>query len=242
MDYLLICLIGLLAFYLKGITGTGTATVIVAFSSLIIDPKMAVVLAALVNVFGGFAMLRVDPVPFNRRFLLPVIIWMMMGAVIGATSLKIIDPKIFEIILGIAFLVVSARFVFAKPHAMPSPFKAPDKARWIDQACGLAAGFCGGFIGVNAPLLVSHFGRILDKQYLRHFLVIIFIPAAIVHTSIFYANGLLTPQIMLYGVAILPFMALGIFLGNKSFGKISDVAFKRILAVFLVIVSLRLIF
>ena len=62
VEYILIPLVGLLAFYLKGITGAGPVVVIISFSSLIIDPKSTIVLASFVNVFGGFTMLWVDHV------------------------------------------------------------------------------------------------------------------------------------------------------------------------------------
>ena len=64
--YLFIPLIGLLAFFLKGITGTGTSTVIVSLSTLFMPAKEAVILASFVNIFGGLAMLPVDPVPVRR--------------------------------------------------------------------------------------------------------------------------------------------------------------------------------
>ena len=76
-------MIGLLAFYLKGITGAGPAVVIISFSSLIIDPKSTIVLASFVNVFGGLAMLRVDKVELGRRYWIPVALLMGVGSIAG---------------------------------------------------------------------------------------------------------------------------------------------------------------
>lgn len=241
MDYLLIGLIGFLAFCLKGITGTGTTTVIVACASFLIEPKMAVVLAAFVNIFGGLAMLRLDPVPLHKAFWVPLAAFMLAGSVAGAMALKSIAPDLFEMILGIVFLAVSVSFIRAAPRTQPFS-EAPAKASVPDQVAALLAGFCGGFVGVNAPLLVYHFGKILDKRHLRYFLVIIFIPAALTQTVTYQLNGLLSMQTVYYGLAVLPFMLLGIYAGNQLHNKVSDIAFRRILAVFLVFVSLRLIY
>ena len=68
LDFLLIGGISFFAFFLKGLTGTGTSTVVVSLCSLIIDPKSAVVLASFVNIFGGFSMLGVDPIHLHVKY------------------------------------------------------------------------------------------------------------------------------------------------------------------------------
>ena len=86
MDYLLISLVALVAFFLKGVTGTGTTTVIVALGSLFIDPKLTVVLASFINIFGGLSMVRVDPLPLPRRYWMPISMLMVAGSVAGAIA------------------------------------------------------------------------------------------------------------------------------------------------------------
>ncbi len=108
MEYFLLPLVSLAAFFLKGVTGTGTTTVVVAIGSLFIDPKLTVVLASFINIFGG------------------------------------------------AFLLTALWFLFR----VPAPQKRQDPpiaADPIDLGIGTIAGFCGGFIGINAPPLVLHF-------------------------------------------------------------------------------------
>ncbi len=111
----------------------------------------------------------------------------------------------------------------------------------MDLGVGAFAGFCGGFIGINAPPLVLHFSRNLDKRLLRRLLVLIFIPAAMAQTATFMANGLFDRQIMVWGLLMLPAMILGIWLGNRTFNSISEGMFRRILGLLLVFVSFRLI-
>ncbi len=241
MEYILIPLIGFLAFCLKGITGTGTTTVIVALCSLVIEPKMTIVLASFVNMFGGLAMIGVDPVPLERKYWIPVSITMVIGSILGACALKIIPKEFFEVILGLAFLLVSFWFLFKRPQARTEENPAPAQASNPDLFFGLFSGFCGGFVGVNAPPLVFHFGKALNKRQLRRMLVLIFIPAAIAQTLTFYMNGLMTGQIMLYGLAMLPFMVAGIYAGNRAFHKVSEAGFRRVLGLLLIIVSIKLI-
>jgi len=238
---LLIPLVALCAFFLKGVTGTGTTTVIVALSSLFIEPKMAIVLASLINIFGGLSMLRVDPVHLAGRYWAPIALVMVAGSVLGAVALKHIPANEFQLILGGAFLLTALWFLVRVPGPREK-IHLPPRAAGMDLGVGALAGFCGGFIGINAPPLVLHFSRNLDKRYLRRLLVLIFIPAAMAQTATFAFNGMLSRTILIWGMMMLPAMAAGIYLGNHTFHRISEIGFRRVLGMFLVVVSVRLIF
>ena len=240
VDGPLIALVALAAFFLKGITGTGTTTVIVALGALFIDPKLTIVLASFVNIFGGLSMVRVDPVPLSAKYWMPISLFMVAGSVAGAMALKVIPGQIFQLILGAAFLMTALWFLLRAP-APRQQTEPPARAGGLDLGVGAFAGFCGGFIGINAPPLVLHFSRFLDKRRLRRLLVLIFIPAAAAQTGTFCWNGMFDSQVVVWGVWMLPAMALGIWLGNRTFHRISEKVFRRTLGLFLIFVSVRLI-
>lgn len=162
MESFLICLVALAAFFLKGVTGTGTTTVIVALGSLFIDPKLTIVLASFINVFGGLSMVRIDPVPLPRRYWCPISLLMVAGSVAGAMALKQIPNQQFQLILGSAFLLTALWFLFHAP-APRNRRDIPSAAGGLDLGVGAAAGFCGGFIGINAPPLILHFSRTFHR-------------------------------------------------------------------------------
>jgi uncharacterized membrane protein YfcA len=239
--WFLLPLISLIAFFLKGMTGTGTSTVVIALASLLVGPKTAVVLASFMNMFGGLSMIKVDPVPLKSRYWVPIAAGMVGGSVLGAALLKVISAGHFQLLLGVVFFLTSGWF-FLKPPVADGASSSPARANALDVAVGVFAGFCGGFVGVNAPPLVTYAGKHLNKRLLRRLLVLIFIPAAVAQTATFAVNGLLTREVFLYGLLMLPGMILGIYLGNKSFQKVSEKQFRRILAAFLLVVSGCLIF
>ena len=199
------------------------------------------ILASFVNMFGGFAMLKVDPIPLAPRYWVPVAVAMIIGSVVGALTLKVIPSQSFDLVLGVAFLMTGFWFFFRAASTADLSSSAPTTASSTDLGVGTFAGFCGGFIGVNAPPLVLHFGRHLNKRFLRRLLVLIFIPAAISQTATFAISGMLNEEIIILGVLILPAMVLGIHLGNKAFFLISETTFRRILGVLLVVIATRLI-
>ncbi len=241
LEYILIPLFGLIAFILKGMTGTGTATVIIALCTLILPPKDAIVLSAFINIFGGFASLRLDKTKLHLRYWGPVALMMAIGVIIGGTALKFIDARLFEIILGGVFILIALRFIFGKKNDAAKDENAPEIASLTDMGVGLFTGMSGGFIGLKAPPLIAHFGRYLNKANLRRLLILIFIPTALSQSATYYAYGLLTPQIMLYALSTTPMIFIGLYIGNKAFHMMSEALFKRILGVFLIIVSVKLI-
>jgi uncharacterized membrane protein YfcA len=213
----------------------------VALCSFIIEPKLTVVLAAFINIFGGLSMIWIDPVPLAKRYWIPISGLMVGGSVAGATALKIIPNQQFQLVLGLVFLLTAMWFLFQVPGPR-SQSQRPANATAMDLGVGVLAGFCGGFIGINAPPLVLHFSRFLDRRHLRRLLVLIFIPAAMAQTATFFINGLLDQQVLIWGLLLIPSMVVGIFLGNRTFRRISENGFRRVLGGFLVVVSIRLIF
>lgn len=212
-----------------------------ALCSFIIEPKLTVVLASFINIFGGLSMIWIDPVPLAKRYWIPISVLMVGGSVAGATALKIIPNQQFQLVLGLVFLLTAMWFLFQVPGPRAQS-QRPANATAMDLGVGVLAGFCGGFIGINAPPLVLHFSRFLDRRHLRRLLVLIFIPAAMAQTATFFINGLLDQQVFIWGLLLIPSMVVGIFLGNRTFRRISENGFRRVLGGFLVVVSIRLIF
>ena len=213
---------------------------IVALGALLIDAKLTIVLASFINIFGGLSMVPVDPVRLEGRYWIPIALLMIAGSVLGAMALKFIPKQQFQLILGAAFLLTALWFGIRTPGVRSLPAHQ-NRATGADLAVGAFAGFCGGFIGINAPPLVLHFSRYLDKRHLRRLLVLIFIPAAAAQTATFAATGMLFRQVLVWGMLMLPSMVAGIYLGNRTFHRISEIWFRRVLGLFLAFVSMRLI-
>lgn len=237
-------LISLLAFFLKGVTGTGTTTVIVALAVFIVSPKSAVILASFINIFGGLLMLGVDPVPLKWRFVVPVVVMMGVGSFTGGLTLTVMSSDHFRLVLGVVFMLAGIWFGLRpfmrsqKGAQLPPPPERPSAA---DLGVGTVSGFLGGFVGINAPPLMLHFGRVLDKRHLRRFLVLIFIPANIVQTATYWYYGALTREIVMLGLLMIPTMLAGIYLGSRVHARISESTFGVTLGLLIVFVSITLI-
>ena len=242
-EILALPVVAFLAFFLKGIAGIGVSTVAVPILSLIIGAKQIVVLSSIVNVIGGLVMYKIDPQPANRRYWWPIAALMILGAVIGGIALKLTPLKSFEKILGIAILVAGIWFIIWRGKRKSSSFQEqlPQKGCVKDCVIGFLGGISGGFVGINSPIFILYFGSYLAKGPMRRLLVLILLPSAVSQVATYTSLGMMNRQIILYALLSLPGLLLGIYLGNRTFFKISEKVFGTILGGVLIVLSWGLI-
>lgn len=229
---------GFLAYAVKGLIGTGSSTVLVSIFALAIPAKSAVVMAALANLIGGLLMLLIDRRVPPLRLWGPIAFWMGIGSICGAALLNVLVPQSFAIVLAIA-VISSGYWLMIAPNNDSGQISTPPRASFVDQIVSLVAGVLGGLVGINAPVLVAHFGSKFDKDLLRSVLVVAFIPAALVQTISFIYIGELTSRLAFDVVAMLPGILLGIAVGNLIFLRISERTFKICLGVLILFVGVR---
>jgi uncharacterized membrane protein YfcA len=232
-EFILLSITTLIAFIVKSITGTGSTTVIIALGVLYLPPKTTIILASLANTFAGLIMYQYGKVALNKTFWIPIALCMIIGSVLGAYSLKNISTSKFQVILGIAILLMGLWIVFRRNNQSSHYQTAPTKASILDYIIGLFSGFCGGFIGVNAPPLIFHFSRFLNKEQLRYLLILIFLPAAIAQTFTFIFTDQLSFEIVILFLATIPSMLIGIYIGNSIHNVLSLKGFHYVLGFFL---------
>jgi uncharacterized membrane protein YfcA len=232
-------IVAFLAFFLKGIAGIGVSTVAVPILSLIIGAKQIVVLSSIVNVIGGLVMYRIDPQPAPRHYWLPIAALMIIGAVFGGIALKLTPLKSFEKVLGFVILAAGIWFIIWRGRRKPEALldKMPAKCGARDCLIGFLGGLSGGFVGINSPIFILYFGSHLAKGPMRRLLVLILLPSAFIQVATYSAVGLMSRQIWLCALMALPGLLLGIYIGNRTFFKISEKIFGMALGSILILLS-----
>ena len=99
----------------------------------------------------------------------------------------------------------------------------------------------GGFVGINSPIFILYFGSYLAKGPMRRLLVLILLPSAVSQVATYTSLGLISGQILLYSMISLPGLLLGIYIGNRTFIRISEKTFGTILGMVLILLSWVLI-
>lgn len=234
-------LVALLAYFIKGATGFGPALIIVSIGSLLIGPKNAIVLSSILDIVAGAYLVYLDPLKNASRFWLPMAIAIVLGAVTGGIILSIIPEQNFDRIIGIFIFAIGLWFVLGRDKSGSNLMeKPPDTWSFLDVSITYVAGIGGGLFGISGPLLIFYLGRKFAKHIFRRTLVLIFLASALAKNVTYASTGLLTMEIGWLGLLTIPFVFIGIYLGNHAFFRMSEQIFGRVVGVLLIVISVRL--
>jgi len=241
--YILISLAAFFAFVVKALTGFGTAIVFVAFGSLLIGTRQAVILCALIDAIGGGVLYRRDPVHEHRAFWIPLAAAIAAGSVAGAFLLLVFPADRLEILVAAVVFVLGVWFLAGRGENGGCALSESllDRVAVGDIAVLAFGGICGGLFAVSGPPIVYWLGRKYAKHAFRRTLIVIFFFSNIARLLTYGATGMLTSRIALLALAAVPGVLMGIILGNRIFFAVSERRFSRIIGVMLVIIALRMI-
>jgi len=229
------------AFLLKAMTGFGPMLIIVSVGSLIFPPATIIVVSSLLDLIAGGILMKQDGTPRRKRFWLSIAIAMIIGSVLGGLLLKFLSPEVFRLILSTAVLTIGVWFMFFRTNGKQKLADAlPRKWSRESRIITFFSGFCGGLFGISGPPIIWYFGRMLAKERFRQTLVRLLMAGAVARVATYGATGLITYETLIYALAALPGLLLGIMVGNKVFFKLSEVAFGRVAGVALIAISVRL--
>ena len=162
-----------------------------------------------------------------RIFLITIIPFLFIGSLL----LRQAENLIVLIILGILILTLAIyhlflenRFKFKLKHSIWIPF------------FGSISGILGGLFGMAGPPLIFYFKNSkLTKRYFRVALLSIFIFMTFFRLLFYTGLNLLTKQIFMSSIIILPFSLLGLVIGYKLHTIVSEHIFKKITSIALFI-------
>ncbi len=232
---LLISAIFLIAGFVQGMTGFGSALVAIPLLSLIIDIKSAVPLCILNSiVITTYLSLKMRS-HLNIGKILPLCIAAIPGIIAGSTLLKQVSSSLIRINLGILLVAYSLYSLYSRP--------APRK---LHKIWSYVAGFMSGAIGAafsagGPPTIIyatlSDWKKDTIKATLSGFFLFNSYLIAIVHA----VNGLTTIDVFTQFMISAPFVLLGTVLGNISYGMIPRERYLQIIFAFLVLMGIIMI-
>ncbi len=237
-------LLGALAFFahiVKGLTGFGPAIIFVSIGSVVYNPIEVIVLAALLDIIGGGTLTALNPQFLrNSKYWAPIGLLMVIGAISGSLLLSIAPASAFEIVLGVAIVVISIWFLFGNSEPDGSA-SSPTEIKPLDGFVGSFSGFCGGFTGMGGPPLIVYLGAKFKKDFFRAIIVPIFLVSAIARFTTYGALGMV--DLNNYLLYILPPIGviIGNFVGNHFFDYVEQRWFTVLIGVILLLSGTQLI-
>ena len=232
----------LLAFFIKGATGFGTALVMVPIFSVVVGVRDAIVISSILDTIAGTILFFRDPLHDSRKFWIPMAAGMVLGSIVGGLVLKLVPIESFKFALGLVVAALGLWFLFRKNgNNKTLPELPPERATAADISVSTFSGLCGGLFGISGPPIVYWLGSRLAKTAFRSTLVAVFLFGGIARLTTYTATGLLGLRSLSISAVALPGLLVGLFLGNHLFVHINERWFSRLIGVILIASSIRLL-
>lgn len=232
---LLAALITTATYSVFGLTGAGSTVLALPLLAYFLPLKFAVTLLLLLDFAASLALstrvrgvVRIDE--FGR--LLP---FLLVGLVLGLTLLINAPEGVLLGALGV-FLLAYAAWSLARhlgeihlSRAWAAPF-------------GLAGGALAALFGTGGVLITLYLtGRLTRKDELRATATTAVLVNSVTRVVLFGAGGLLTREVLLSGLLLLPSVVIGLFVGQRLHAVIDARNVRRAVYVVLLIAGVSLI-
>lgn len=217
---------------LRGITGFGFAIAAVPVISLFMSPEITVAYITLLQALIGLY----DVPTIGKEAHWPSVTWFsvssLLGIPLGVYLLTMLDGNIVRILIAGVVLIAILGLVSKKGL----PLKANAKSA---IPCGISGGLFAGLASMPGPPAVLYFlGSGIPPAQARASMIIFFFFTSVIALPFLYQAGLIDLAMLGYSVIGLPVFILGGKVGAMIFARTSDIGYKKISIVLLIITAL----
>lgn len=209
----------LAAAYVRGLAGFGMAILLVPVLALAIAPNEAVFVSNTLGLMIGLTELRrlLTESESTAKF---IALAALLATPLGFIALVATPDNLARFIIALVALGAFATvFLSRRPADIPGKLHT--------GATGVAAGLLTGFAGMPGPPVVPYYlGRDIPKNVARASMMLVFVSASLAGCISAAALGIADTRLAGFGLALFPAVLLGNWLGTKSFGKVSDFAWR----------------
>jgi uncharacterized membrane protein YfcA len=210
---------------LKGTIGVGMPIVALPLLSMLIDVKGAVMLLSVPLILSNIPQAVEGGQTLDCLIrLLPVLLGMMPGLVIGVIMLLKVDPVTIKEVAGVVIMIVAILTMVAPKFRLRDNLKIP---------VGFAAGFMGGTLGgvaaMSGPLVFTFLVAkgLRGKDFIKEASLFLVISSALLAVFLSSSQSFDWRDIAVSTLALAP-VALGMLLGQKLRDRIPAEAFKNL--------------
>jgi len=188
-------------------------------------------------VMDGIQLRRQGPVGDTPRRLAPLLVFTMLGTVVGTKLLVALSGRAVTLILG-AFVVAFVLFDLVR-------FSPRVDRRWermLAAPVGLVAGIMGGITNAPGTLLAVYFIALgMDKREFVRSVAFSFLIVKAVQLATLAWYGLLSGAIVLASVGLTAAALLGFGLGVRLQDTLDQRTFNRAVLIFLAVLGVWLV-
>jgi len=232
------CVLVLVASYaLRGSTGFGGFAAM-PLLALVVPMKVLVPVWTLLTISSSATLFGKDRRHVSLRHIIGILPACVLGIGLGLYLFKILDAALLARGLG---ALVTGYGLYALWQTRTAASGKPPP-RGIATAASFLAGAVGTIFGTMASLFFAvHLDAIrITKDQFRGTLSAMMLTLAVIRGLGYFAVGEFGRESLLLFGAALPFMLLGIFLGDRIHTNMSETVFRRVVCVILILSGLPL--
>lgn len=221
-----------LAAIVRGYSGFGFSLLSITALSLIYAPAQVIPAIFLLEIAASLPLLPSIWKDVHWRSLAGLMAGALIGTPLGVHALANFPQA--PMTLALALFVLVATALLWRGFALKSMPNAP-----ATVAVGTATGIANGAFGIGGPpVVLFYFASPAGNTAGRASLIAYFLFTDVVGLGFLAREGLVTRQAGLLALALLPALALGVWLGARSFKTADPARFRKIVLVVLAILAL----
>lgn len=233
--YLLVPLIFFAAGFLQGLSGFGSALIAMPLLAFLIDIKTAVAVCTLCGLIINLQMTFNLSRDVKIKTIIPLIGGCIPGTLAGLALIKLVDGHIITLLLGVLVAAYALYCLLIKPVVLN-----------LNRKWGVLAGFFTGLISASIsaggpPTIIYSTLMGWKKNEFKATLASFFLISASLSVLGHILSGVTTFYVVKLFIASLPLVILGVYVGNKLAGKVSEESYKKVVMILLVIMGIMLI-
>lgn len=226
----------LCAFFIKGLCGFANTLVFTSILSFTNDNVNISPVELLLGYPSNAIMAWRERKCISWKLCIPIALLVLLGSLPGIFLLKHLDAGIIKVFFGIVIILIGCEMLYCEMR--PGAFQMP---KVMQLVVGALSGVLCGLYGVGA-LLGACLSRITtDSHSFKANISIIFLIENTFRIVLYGVYGILTLQIVVQAIQLLPFMLIGLFCGMVCAGHLPERVIKRLVIVLLMISGVALI-
>lgn len=215
----------LLAGFVHGLVGFGTGLVALGLWLHVLEPVLAAPLVVICSVAASAQSVHVIRHTISWRRLWPFILFGLLGVPLGVLALGHIDATVLRAAVGIFLVLYSTAMLLFRRLPVIDRGGRP-----ADALIGFAGGVMGGAGGLSGPLPTVWCGLKGWSKKDQRATLQPFNMTILAWTLVSYASrDILTKEVGRLALAALPGTVLGVWFGVKTYGRIDDRQFERVI-------------
>ena len=201
----------LLAYTVKGLVGFGNPLISAPILSMRLDNVVITPGTLLMDCpINGYITWK-NRHSFNWRRILPLLLANLCGVIPGTLLLRFSLPWILKTVLGVVVVILGLEMATRNLR----PVRAGKDRPWMRYAVAVFSGICAGLFGINM-FIVAYLQRTAkDYSEFKGSMCFLFFGENVFRLCTYALGGLLTGEVLVFGLVSVPAAGLAMFLSGK---------------------------